>query len=358
MSQDVKTTCPYCGVGCGIIAGLDEDGKVSIKGDPEHPANFGRLCSKGAALADTLSMDGRLLYPEIEDTPHSWDNALNYVADKFRSIISEHGPQSIGFYVSGQLLTEDYYVANKLMKGFIGSANIDTNSRLCMSSAVAGYKRAFGSDTVPCAYEDLERAKLVILTGSNTAWCHPVLYQRLAKAKKENPDLMVVVIDPRRTPTCELADLHLPLAAGSDHILFNGLLVYLYDTEESNPSFVENYTEGLHAALAMARESAASVSSVAESCGLSVDVVSRFYKLFARTERVVSVFSQGINQWSYAGSCSSPRNFGLDFLQTPPHDDALVLLLAFGSAITWQEDFHLSSFVPCPAHTNEASLAR
>ncbi|HEB54773.1 MAG TPA: nitrate reductase [Gammaproteobacteria bacterium] len=299
MGKDVQTTCPYCGVGCGIIARQDENGKVSVKGDPAHPANCGRLCSKGAALADTLSMDGRLLYPEIKGMPHSWDNALNCVADKFRSIIDEHGPQAIGFYVSGQLLTEDYYVANKLMKGFIGSANIDTNSRLCMSSAVAGYRRAFGSDTVPCAYEDLERAKLVILAGSNTAWCHPVLYQRLVKAKKENPDLMVVVIDPRRTPTCELADLHLPLVAGSDHILFNGLLVYLYDTEESNPSFVKNHTEGLHAALAMARESAGSVSCVAEVCGLSIDTVTRFYKLFARTERVVSVFSQGINQWSY-----------------------------------------------------------
>ncbi|HEB86712.1 MAG TPA: nitrate reductase, partial [Gammaproteobacteria bacterium] len=299
MSHEVQTTCPYCGVGCGVIASLDESGNVTVKGDPDHPANFGRLCSKGAALADTLSSDGRLLYPEIEGTPHSWDNALDYVADQFRSIIDEHGPQAVGFYVSGQLLTEDYYVANKLMKGFIGSANIDTNSRLCMSSAVAAYKRAFGSDTVPCSYEDLERAKLVILAGSNTAWCHPVLYQRLAQAKKENPDLMVVVIDPRRTPTCELADLHLPLAAGTDHILFNGLLVHLYDTEESNPLFVENHTEGLHAALAMARESSASVLRVAESCGLSMDAVTRFYKLFARTERVVTVFSQGINQWSY-----------------------------------------------------------
>ncbi len=299
MRNEVQTTCPYCGVGCGIIASLDESGNVTVKGDPDHPANFGRLCSKGAALADTLGSDGRLLSPEIEGTPHNWDNALDYVADQFRSIIDEHGPQAVGFYVSGQLLTEDYYVANKLMKGFIGSANIDTNSRLCMSSAVAGYKRAFGSDTVPCAYEDLERAKLVILAGSNTAWCHPVLYQRLAKAKKENPDLMVVVIDPRRTPTCELADLHLPLAPGTDHTLFNGLLVHLYDTEESNPLFIENHTEGLHAALAMARETAASVSRVAESCGLLRDTVNRFYKLFARTERVVTVFSQGINQWSY-----------------------------------------------------------
>ena len=299
MSNNVKTTCPYCGVGCGILAGLDETGKVSIKADPDHPANFGRLCSKGAALADSLSMEGRLLYPEIEGTPHSWDNVLDYVADKFRDVIEKHGPDALGFYVSGQLLTEDYYVANKLMKGFIGSANIDTNSRLCMSSAVAAYKRAFGSDTVPCAYEDLERAKLVILTGSNAAWCHPVLYQRVVKAKKENPDLMVVVIDPRKTPSCDIADLHLAIKPGADHRLFNGLLVHLHDAQESNPLFVNHHTEGLDAALACAREQAASIEQVAASCALAADDVRRFYKLFARTERVVTVFSQGINQWSY-----------------------------------------------------------
>lgn len=299
MINKVKTTCPYCGVGCGILAGLDETGKVSVKPDPDHPANLGRLCSKGAALVDTLGMDGRLLYPEIEGTPHSWDNVLDYVADKFRRVIDEHGPEAIGFYVSGQLLTEDYYLANKLMKGFIGSANIDTNSRLCMSSAVSGYKRAFGSDTVPCAYEDLERAKLVILAGSNTAWCHPVLYQRLVKAKKENPDLMVVVIDPRETATCDIADLYLAIEPGSDHLLFNGLLVYLDATEETNPLFVKNHTEGVDAALAAAQEHAGSIAQVAESCGLGLDDVTRFYKLFARTERVVTVFSQGINQWSY-----------------------------------------------------------
>ncbi|VAX06810.1 Assimilatory nitrate reductase large subunit [hydrothermal vent metagenome] len=299
MTSNIKTTCPYCGVGCGILAGLDETGKVTVKADPNHPANLGRLCSKGAALADTLSMEGRLLYPEIEGTPHSWENALDYVADKFRSVIKQHGPDAIGFYVSGQLLTEDYYVANKLMKGFIGSANIDTNSRLCMSSAVAAYKRAFGSDTVPCAYEDLERAKLVILTGSNTAWCHPVLYQRLVKAKKENSDLMVVVIDPRKTPTCDIADLHLPIATGTDHILFNGLLVHLQDTQETNPLFVNNHTDGLDTAMAMAREHAGCIDDIVRQCALSVEDVTQFYKLFARTERVVTVFSQGINQWSY-----------------------------------------------------------
>ena len=299
MSKIIKTTCPYCGVGCGVLAQVQPDGQVNISGDPEHPANFGRLCSKGAALGETLSMDGRLLYPEVEGETKSWDTALNTVASRFKEIINEHGSDSVAFYVSGQLLTEDYYVANKLMKGFIGSANIDTNSRLCMSSAVAGQKRAFGSDTVPCSYEDLERAKLVILTGSNTAWCHPVLFQRIKKAKKDNPDMMVIVIDPRRTATCDIADIHLPLKSGTDHILFNGLLVYLNNASEKNELFVDNYTEGLDAALSMAKSHAGTIEVVAKHCSLDLDIVEKFYKLFSRTERVVTVYSQGVNQWSF-----------------------------------------------------------
>ena len=212
-SPTVKTTCPYCGVGCGVLATRRGDGGVEIKGDPEHPANLGRLCSKGAALGETLSLDDRLLHPEIGGQRASWDKALGLVAQRFSQTIAEHGPDSVAFYVSGQLLTEDYYVANKLMKGFIGSANIDTNSRLCMASSVAGHKRAFGSDTVPGTYEDLEQADLVVLVGSNLAWCHPVLYQRLAAAR-EARGTKVVVIDPRRTATCEIADLHLGDQAG------------------------------------------------------------------------------------------------------------------------------------------------
>ena len=299
MSSLVKTTCPYCGVGCGVIAQLDEEGGVSIKADSEHPANFGRLCSKGAALADTLSMDGRLLSPEINGETSSWNSALELVANKFSQIIEEHGPDSVAFYVSGQLLTEDYYVANKLMKGFIGTANIDTNSRLCMSSAVAAHKRAFGSDTVPCSYEDLERAKLVILTGSNTAWCHPVLFQRIKKAKQDNPDMMVVVIDPRQTASCDIADLHLPLKPGTDHVLFSGLMTYLDQHGEKNEIFVNSFTEGLDEALAEAKSYAGSVEDTAQRCELSEDLLEKFYRLFARTERVVTVFSQGINQWTY-----------------------------------------------------------
>ena len=189
------------------------DGAIAVRGDPEHPANFGRLCSKGSALGETVGLDDRLLAPTIRGRLAGWDEALDLVATTFSKTIAEHGPDSVAFYVSGQLLTEDYYVANKLMKGFIGSANIDTNSRLCMASSVAGHKRAFGSDTVPGTYEDLELADLVVLVGSNLAWCHPVLYQRLAAAKAARPDMRVVVVDPRRTVTADIADLHLPVRA-------------------------------------------------------------------------------------------------------------------------------------------------
>ncbi len=299
MRQPIKTTCPYCGVGCGVLASVNQAGGVTIKGDPEHPANYGRLCSKGAALADTLGTEGRLLYPEVEGTAHSWDNALDYTAQQLNSIIAEHGPNAVAFYVSGQLLTEDYYVVNKLMKGFIGSANIDTNSRLCMSSAVAAHKRAFGSDSVPCAYEDLEQADLITLVGSNTAWCHPVLYQRIAKARKENPNLKVVVIDPRKTATCDIADLHLPVSPGSDNYLFNGLLAYLDKNHYSDQEFIENSTEGLDAALAAAHAQVPDLASVANKCAVEQVLVEQFFQLYATTDRSVTVFSQGINQWSY-----------------------------------------------------------
>src|SRR5437773_11144601 len=177
--MNVATTCPYCGVGCGIRATRAADGAITIAGDPLHPANFGQLCSKGAALADTIGLEDRLLHPEIRGERVSWDGALDAVAQGLRRARDAHGPDAIAFYVSGQLLTEDYYVANKLMKGFPGSADIDTNSRLCMASSVAGHKRAFGADVVPGCYEDLEEADLVVLVGANLAWCHPVLFQRL-----------------------------------------------------------------------------------------------------------------------------------------------------------------------------------
>jgi assimilatory nitrate reductase catalytic subunit len=281
-----------------VLAGVDAQGAVTVRGDPQHPANLGRLCSKGAALGETVDLDDRLLRPEIRGEVSDWSAALDHVAGELQRIIAKHGPDAVALYVSGQLLTEDYYAANKLMKGFIGSANIDTNSRLCMSSAVAGQKRAFGSDSVPCNYEDLERARLVVLAGSNTAWCHPVLFQRIRQAKEDHPDLVVVVIDPRRTPTCDIADLHLALQPGTDVDLFNGLLCYLHEQGESHPMFVDNCTEGVAAALAAARAGAGGPADVARRCGLAVSELLEFYRLFARNERVVTVFSQGINQSS------------------------------------------------------------
>ena len=213
-----------------------------VAGEPAPPANFGRLCSKGSALAETLSLDGRLLHPEINGIRASWNDALTAVADGFARTIGEYGPDSVALYVSGQLLTEDYYAANKLAKGFLGTANIDSNSRLCMASAVAGQRRAFGEDIVPGIYEDLELADLVILVGSNTAWCHPVLYQRILAAREQRPEMRLVVIDPRRTATCEGADLHLPLAPGTDVALFTGLLAYLAEHHALDEDYITNAT--------------------------------------------------------------------------------------------------------------------
>lgn len=293
-----KTTCPYCGVGCGVIATMHENGRVEVKGDPEHPSNYGRLCSKGSALGETVYLSERLLYPEIEGEQVSWEQAYAHIAAKFKAVINEHGPDAVAMYVSGQLLTEDYYVANKLMKGFIGSANIDTNSRLCMSSVVAAYKRAFGEDVMPCNYDDLERAQLIVLAGTNTAWCHPVLYQRMAQSKQENPAVKIVSIDPRRTQTADISDLHLSVRPGTDGILFNGLLVYLDSVGETNSQFVQAHTSGMEEALQAARASSPDIATVASACGLSEEEVEQFYKLFARTERTVTVFSQGVNQSS------------------------------------------------------------
>jgi assimilatory nitrate reductase catalytic subunit len=291
----IRTTCPYCGVGCGVLAKPRDNGTADIMGDPEHPANFGRLCSKGLALGETLSLDGRLLRPVVDGVETGWDVALGLVAARFAETIAAHGPDSVAFYVSGQLLIEDYYVANKLMKGFIGSANIDTNSRLCMASSVAGHRRAFGSDTVPGLYADLEEADLVVLVGSNLAWCHPVLFQRLMAAREQR-GTRIVAIDPRATATTEAADLHLPVAPGSDVPLFSGLLAHLAETGRIDRGYIEAHTVGFEAALKQAI--AFDLADVAATTELSREALRVFYDLFAATERVVTVFSQGVNQSS------------------------------------------------------------
>ncbi len=289
------TTCPYCGVGCGIKARRGDDGHVTVAGDAHHPANHGRLCSKGLALGETTGLAGRLLAPEIGGKEADWDTALDRVAARFSAAIAEHGPDSVGFYVSGQLLTEDYYVANKLMKGFIGSGNIDTNSRLCMASSVAGHRRAFGEDVVPGVYDDLDCADLVILAGSNTAWCHPVLYQRLMAARKTR-GTRIVVIDPRETATTSDCDLHLALKPGTDVLLFNGLLAHCVATGAIDHAFLAGHAAGFDAAAALAAADAPTPAAVAAGCGLAEDDIRAFFALFALTERTVTVYSQGINQ--------------------------------------------------------------
>jgi len=305
LSQDhlaIQTTCAYCGVGCGVKATMQADGAVVIAGDAQHPANQGRLCVKGSALGETLGLDGRLLYPQLRTAQGlkrvSWDEALDTVADKWRSIIAEHGPDAVALYVSGQLLTEDYYVANKLMKGYVGSANIDTNSRLCMSSAVAAHKRAFGEDLVPVCYDDLELADMIVLVGSNTAWCHPILFQRIQRARELRPELKLVVIDPRRTATCELADLHLPVWQGTDTWLFNGLLSYLARIGAVDPDYVAAHTNGLDEALAAANVDCSDPAEVARVCRIELDVLMEFYEMFAATAKVITAFSMGVNQSS------------------------------------------------------------
>src|SRR5579883_1381258 len=300
-SPAIRTTCPYCGVGCGVLAAPDGRGGATITGDPKHPANFGRLCSKGSALAETLGLDNRVLYPMMRGADGtlaraSWEAALDRVTGDLRRIVDRDGPAAVAFYLSGQLLTEDYYVANKLMKGFIGSSNVDTNSRLCMASSVAGHRRAFGADTVPGCYEDLDEADLVVLVGSNLAWCHPVLYQRLAAAKAKRPEMQIVLIDPRRTMTADIADLHLAIRADGDVALFSGLLTFLADHGAVARDYVVSSTSGFAQALAAAR--ALSLDETAALIGLSPSRLLAFYQLFARTEKTVTVFSQGVNQSS------------------------------------------------------------
>ena len=296
----VSTTCAYCGVGCGVLAAPDGRGGAAISGDPDHPANFGRLCSKGSALGETLGLEDRLLYPMIRCDkgtmePIAWSDALDHVASRFIHIIRRDGPGAVAIYLSGQLLTEDYYVANKLMKGFIGSANVDTNSRLCMSSSVAGHRRAFGADTVPGCYEDLDEADLLVLVGSNAAWCHPVLFQRML-VNKQKRGARIVVIDPRRTDTAGDADLFLGLKPGTDTALFSGLLVHLTDNGALDRDYIEGYTSGFDDAIARARSMAGSVRATALATGLSEQDVATFFKMFGDTPRVVTLYSQGVNQ--------------------------------------------------------------
>ncbi len=282
----IRTTCAYCGVGCGISATVTGARSAAISGDVDHPANAGKLCSKGTHLGETVGLEGRLLHPMIGNNQASWDDALDLTAARMRAAIDQYGPDSVAFYVSGQLLTEDYYIANKLMKGFIGSGNIDTNSRLCMASAVASHNRAFGEDVVPCSYDDLDEADLILLVGSNTAWCHPVIWQRIEAARARR-GTRLVVIDPRRTETAELADLHIPIDLDGDISLFNALLAAMRDRGLVDTGYLarncvvpDGYIDGLSARYLHANDS----------------LVDQLVTLVADHPRMVTLFSQGANQ--------------------------------------------------------------
>lgn len=293
-----KTTCPYCGTGCGVEAKVDENSDVVVRGDKSHPTNRGNLCSKGLALADTLVPEGRLTECYVNGQAQNMETTLSYVASSFNKVIEEHGPDAVAFYVSGQLLTEDYYVANKLMKGFIGSANIDSNSRLCMSSAVVAHKRAFGEDAVPACYADIEEAEHICLVGSNLAWCHPILFRRIKDAKLANPSLKITVIDPRVTDTCDIADLHLSIKPGSDVALFNGLLAYLDSEGACDSDYIAQHTNGFDAALLLAKKSTPEWSELATLCGLSLASMLDYFEQFRDIDKSLTLFSQGVNQSS------------------------------------------------------------
>jgi assimilatory nitrate reductase catalytic subunit len=297
--KETKSTCCYCGVGCGVIISSQNDKIIDIKGDPNHPANFGRLCTKGSTLHLTAKLDNRLLYPEMRITREarrkrvSWDDSLNYLTEQFAQTIEKYGPDSVAFYISGQLLTEDYYVFNKLAKGLIGTNNVDTNSRLCMSSAVTGYKATLGSDAPPACYEDIDHTECLFITGSNTAFAHPIIFRRIEDAKKNNPNLKIVVVDPRRTDTAQAADLHLAILPGTDVALYNGMLHVLLWEGLLDMAYIQAHTNGFDALKDTVREYTPKM--VADICGIKEADIITAAKWFGKGPSL-SMYCMGLNQ--------------------------------------------------------------
>lgn len=299
MTRTVNSICSYCGTGCGIHLETDGQRIISLSGNPSHPTNQGKLCSKGRELHHTVRTDDRLLRPQLRTSldapfaPVDWDTALDYGAAKFAKIIQEHGPDAVAFYVSGQLLTEDYYVFNKLMKGFIGSNNIDTNSRLCMSSAVAGYKRAFGADGPPTCYADIELAESYFIIGANPAYAHPIVFRRMEAAKEANPNLKIVVADPRRTDTCSIADLHLPLKPGTDVPLLQAMLNVIVWEGLVDQDYIEQHTQGFDDIAKQVRSM--TPRKAADICGLDAADIVKAALWFAEN-KTLSFWTMGMNQ--------------------------------------------------------------
>ncbi len=301
--METRSTCPYCGVGCGVVIEHDATQITGVRGDPEHPANFGRLCTKGGTLHLTMTPQAlaqRLTHPQLrrdKAAPReraSWDIALDHAADRFAQTIAEHGPDSVAFYISGQLLTEDYYVFNKLAKGLIGTNNIDTNSRLCMSSAVSGYKATLGADAPPCSYEDIDHADCLLIAGSNTAWAHPVLFRRIEGARAASPDMKIIVVDPRRTDTAEAADLHLAILPGTDIALYNAMLHVLLWEDLVDLDYIRAHTEGFDALKAIVRDYTPAMA--ADICGVTADDIVTAAHWFGHAPAALSLYCQGLNQ--------------------------------------------------------------
>ncbi|WP_291994201.1 nitrate reductase [Candidatus Accumulibacter sp. ACC003] len=303
MNKHVKSTCCYCGVGCGLLIETDDERIVGVRGDPEHPANAGRLCTKGASLHLTARADYRLLHPQLRPQralPRQrvgWDQALEHAAERFAETIAAHGPDSVAFYISGQLLTEDYYVFNKLAKGLIGTNNVDTNSRLCMSSAVAGYKQTLGADAPPCCYEDIDDSDCLLIAGANPAIAHPIVFRRIEDARAANPDLRIIVVDPRRSETAAIADLHLPLKPGTDIALYMGLLHVMLAEELVDRDYISAHTEGF----AALEESVAAYppAVVAGICELAEAEIIQAARWFGNAAAALSLYCQGLNQSSH-----------------------------------------------------------
>jgi len=306
MTRETKSTCPYCGVGCGVVIESEGDQITGVRGDPDHPANFGRLCTKGSTLhltaSNKVNQQTRLLHPmqrEQRDGPAkriSWDSALDIASEGFANIIRQHGPDSVGFYISGQLLTEDYYVFNKLAKGLIGTNNVDTNSRLCMSSAVAGYKQTLGADAPPACYDDVNHAQCIFIVGSNTAYAHPILFRRIEDAKAANPAMKIIFCDPRRTDTAGIADLYLPIQPGTDVSLFNGMLHIMLWEGWTQPAYIAEHTSGFDALKTTVRDYTPDL--VADTCGIKKEDLFTAAKLFATSAATLSLYCQGLNQSS------------------------------------------------------------
>ncbi len=299
----VKSYCPYCGVGCGLLAGIKNGAVAKIKGDPEHPSSLGDLCLKAVYLPETLQTADRLLYPQIRSCQEgpfkraSWEQAMNFLAQRFRRIIDEHGPDAVAFYGSGQLTTEEYYVGNKLAKGFLGTNNFDTNSRLCMASAVAGYKTSLGSDGPPASYADIDVANCFLLVGANVADCHPVLFKRLKQRKLNDPkNVTIIAVDPRRTETADFADLHLPIRPGTDIALLNSMLCVLIDEGLIDQDFIAAHANGFHELKETVKKYP---PKVAEGiCAVPECLIVEAALIFGKAERAMSLWSMGVNQSS------------------------------------------------------------